>query len=78
MWAEAQRLLDEDNAAKKLMMDSAHNLFNWATEATLAKMGTETQKTQIRAMVASVKKCAFVEKHFIDLVDMSMRLTVAA
>jgi N-formylglutamate amidohydrolase len=74
MRAEAQRLLDEDNAAKKIMVDAAHNLFDWATETTMAKMGTETQKVQIRAMVATVKKCAFVEKPFEQLVDMSMRL----
>jgi hypothetical protein len=56
------------------MREAAHNLFDWATESTLSKMGTPQQKEQIRAMVESVKKMAHVEKFFIELVDSSMRL----
>lgn len=74
MWVEGQRLLDLENAARTLMREAAHNLFDWATETTLAKMGTAQQKEQIRNMVASVKKMSHVEKFFIDLVDSSMRL----
>jgi hypothetical protein len=71
---EAQRLLDRENEFRKLMYDAAHNLFDWATETALAKMGTPKQKTDIRQMVATVKKCAWVERFFIELVDTSMRL----
>ena len=74
LMVEAQRLLDRENEFRKLMYDAAHNLFDWATETTLTKMGTETQKTAIRQMVATVKKCAWVERFFIELVDTSMRL----
>ena|SRR5665213_833569 len=76
MRAEAQRLLDRENVWRKLMYDAAHNLFDWATETTLARMGTAAQKTAIRQMVATVKKCAWVERFFIELVDSSMRLAV--
>ncbi|HWF62920.1 MAG TPA: hypothetical protein VN666_21790 [Nitrospira sp.] len=31
-------------------------LFDWATETTLAKMGTEEQKASIRSLVVSVKE----------------------
>ena len=71
---EAQRLLDRENEFRKLMYDAAHNLFDWTTETTLAKMGTAKQKTDIRQMVATVKKCAWVERFFIELVDTSMKL----
>jgi len=72
---EAQRLLDRENEFRKLMYEAAHNLFDWATETALAKLGTPKQKTDIRQMVATVKKCAWVERFFIELVDTSMRLT---
>jgi hypothetical protein len=74
MWEEGQRLLDEENAASTLMYKASHELFDWATETTLAKMGTPEQKAQIRDMVAKVKKMAFVEKYFIELVESSMKL----
>jgi hypothetical protein len=75
MWAQAQALLDAENALSTLMYEAAHNLFEWATEITLAKMGTEKQKADIRAMVAAVKKKSWVERPFQELVDLSMRLT---
>lgn len=71
---KAQRLLDQENEFRKLMYAAAHNLFDWATETTLAKMGTPKQKTDVRRMVATVKKCAWVEQWFIELIDTSMRL----
>ena len=71
---EAQRLLDRENEFRKLMYDAAHNLFDWAAETALAKIGTEKQKKDVRAMVATVKKCAWVEQWFIELVGTSMRL----
>jgi hypothetical protein len=78
MWKEAQRLLDNETAARKLMYEAAHNLFDWATETTLANVARATlqQKASIRSMVAEVKKKAHVEQLFIDLVDSSMRLAV--
>jgi len=74
MLPEAQRLLDVENAATKDLYAAAHALFDWATESTLARIGTPTQKAAIRAMVTAVKKKAFVEQPFIVLVDMSMQL----
>ena len=74
MMIEAQKLLDRENEFRKLMYEAAHNLFDWATETTLEKMGTTKQKSDIRQMVATVKKCAWVERFFIELVDTSMRL----
>jgi hypothetical protein len=77
MWVEAQRLLDLETAANKLLYAAAHNLFDWATEATLAKCGTPGQHAGIRRMVATVKEMAYVEQPFEELVDMSMRLRAA-
>lgn len=75
MWAEAQKLLDRENAAKKLMYDAAHNLIDWAIDSTLARCGTAKQKSDIRAMAAKVKTMCHVEQLWIDLVDCSMRLS---
>jgi len=55
MWPKAQKLLDRENAAKKLMYEAANNLFDWAVETTLARCGTVDQKAEIRAMVEKVK-----------------------
>lgn len=78
MWVEGQRLLDAENAAKDLMRQAACLLFDWATETTLAKHGTAKQKQDVRDMVAKVKKMAHVEKFWIDLVDLSMKLDLSA
>ena len=77
MAMEAQLLLDRENAAKDLLYKAAHNLFDWATETTLTKIGTESQKADIRSMVATVKKQAYCETNFEELVDLSMRLKAA-
>jgi hypothetical protein len=77
MWAKAQQLLDAENEAKALMYQAAFNLFDWATESTLARLGTSEQKTAIRDMVVKVKAMAFVEKPFEDLVSASMGLVAA-
>ena len=74
MWTEAQRLLDAQNAASKAMYAAAHQLFDWATSETFKHCGTTQQHTDIRAAVAKVKEMAWVEKHFIELLDMSLRL----
>ena len=74
MRIESQRLLDIENAARTKMYAAAHNLFDWATETALARHGTEKQKADIRKMVSTVKKQAFVERFWIELVDTSMRL----
>jgi hypothetical protein len=60
------------------MYEAAHNLFDWATESALAKHGTAKQKADIRAMVATVKNQAHVERFFKELVDASMKLDVYA
>ena len=78
MWAEGQRLLDREEASRKLMYAAAHNLFDWATEITLAKCGTPAQKASIRQMVATVKPMAWVESPWQKLVDLSMHLDAAA
>lgn len=74
MMAEAQRLLDRENEARTLMYDAARNLFDWASETTFLHRGTAKQKAEIREMIAKVKKMAHVEKFFIELVDLSMKL----
>jgi hypothetical protein len=74
MWPESQRLLDEENAAKELMYKAAHDLFDWATSETFKRCGTPQQHADILSAVEKVKKMAFVEKHFEDLVSMSLRL----
>jgi|SRR5579859_6241991 len=76
MWQEGQRLLDAENVAKKAMYQAAYNLFDWATEETFKRCGTKKQHAEIRAAVEKVKKMAFVEQFFIDLVDMSMKLDI--
>jgi hypothetical protein len=73
---KSRALFDAENAARKVMYEAAFELFGWATETALAKIGTEMQKAAIRNAVALVKKMAFVEKPFIELVDISLRLTV--
>jgi hypothetical protein len=74
MWDRAQQLLNAENEAKELMYKAAHQLFDWATSETFKRCGTPAQHEQIMEMVAKVKKMAFVEKPFEELVSMSMRL----
>lgn len=74
MWEKAQQLLDAENAAKELMYKAAHSLFDWATSETFKRCGTPAQHKAISEAVSKVKQMAFVEKHFEDLVDMSLRL----
>lgn len=74
MLAEAQRLLNCQNEARQQMYEAAHTLFDWATESALAKRGTPQEKKAVREMVATVKQEAYVERFFIELVDMCMHL----
>lgn len=74
MWIRGQELLDAENAAKKLMYQAASELFDWATSETFKRVGTPQQHKDIMEAVEQVKKMAFVQQPFIDLVDMSMRL----
>lgn len=78
MRVEGQRLLDQENEARTLMYAAAHRLFDWASESALAIRGTKAQKESIRQAIVSIKKMAHVEKFFIELVDISMKLDVAA
>lgn len=77
LMAEAQRLLNAEMAANKILYQAAHNLFDWATETTLARCGTPAQAADVRKMVATVKEMAYVEQPFEELVDISMRLKAA-
>jgi hypothetical protein len=74
MWAKAQQLLDKENETKTAMYKAAHDLFDWATSETFKRCGTTQQHKEITDAVNQVKKMAFVEKHFEELVDMSLRL----
>lgn len=78
MMDKAQKLLDRENEARKLMYAAAHNLFDWASESALAKRGTPAQKDSIRKAITEVKQMAHVEKFFVNLVDISMKLDIAA
>lgn len=74
MMAEAQRLLDMETAAKKLMYLQANALFDWALVETFAHTGTPKQHAAIREAVIKVKEMAWVEAPWIEMVDLSMRL----
>ncbi len=74
MHATAQALLDTENAARAEMYAAANALFDWATETTFKHCGTEKQNQEIRATVAEVKKMAWVQEHWKELVDLSMKL----
>ena len=76
MMVEAQRLLDRETASKDLMHAAARNLFEWATETTLAQHGTEAQKASIRQIVKTVAPMCWVESLWQKLVDLSMHLAV--
>jgi hypothetical protein len=71
---QGQALLDAENVAKDAMYAAAFILFDWAIETTLSHVGTEAQKATTRAFACTVKKMAFVEQPFIDLVNLSLQL----
>ena len=72
--ADGDRSVDTLN----LMRDAAFGLFDWATDTTLAKHGTPAQQKAVREAVAKVKHMSTVQQHWISLVDLCMKLEVAA
>lgn len=80
MLAKAIWEADTDRSADtlNLMRDAAFGLFDWATDTTLAKHGTPAQQKAVREAVAKVKTMTTVQRHWIALVDLCMKLEVAA
>ena len=80
MLAKAIWEADSDRSADtlNLMRDAAFGLFDWATDTTLAKHGTPAQQKAVRQAVAKVKTMTTVQRHWIALVDLCMKLEVAA
>lgn len=80
MLAKAIWEADSDRSADtlNLMRDAAFGLFDWATDTTLAKHGTPAQQKAVREAVAKVKRMTTVQRHWIALVDICMKLAVAA
>ena len=80
MLAKAIWEADSDRSADtlNLMRDAAFGLFDWATDTTLAKHGTPAEQKAVRESVAKVKTMTTVQRHWIALVDLCMKLEVAA
>lgn len=80
MLAKAIWEADSDRSADtlNLMRDAAFGLFDWATDTTLAKHGTPAEQKAVREAVAKVKTMTTVQRHWIALVDLCMKLEVAA
>jgi hypothetical protein len=80
MLAKAIWEADSDSSADtlNLMRDAAFGLFDWATDTTLAKHGTPAEQKAVREAVAKVKTMTTVQRHWIALVDLCMKLEVAA
>ncbi len=75
---QAQVNLNNESAAREILYRAGHNLFDWATETTLTKMGTPSQKQSFRNMVARVKEMAHVETHYEEMVKLCMSLDTTA
>lgn len=74
LMVKGQELLDDENAARKIMYQAAYALFDWGLEVTFAKCGTPKQQAEIKKAVETIKEKAHVEKLFQDLVNLNMKL----
>lgn len=78
MVAKAMHETERSIETVNLLKQAACQMFDWAADTTLAKHGTPAEQKAVRKAVAKVKTMTTVQRHWIALVDLCMKLEVAA